>query len=116
MTEAMEALQQALFVDKVPELWFKVAFPSERPLGQWSAQLTRRIAQLQDWTAAPSDIPMVTWIGGLFNPKSFFTAIMQVTAQAQRLELDKLSVATEVTKKMDAADISDHSRDGAFVC
>ena len=40
---------------------------------------------------------------------------MQVTAQAQALELDKLSILTEVTKKMDPADISAPSRDGAYV-
>ena len=37
---------------------------------------------------------------GLFNPQSFLTAVMQTTAQAQSLELDKLSLLTDVTKKL----------------
>ena len=40
---------------------------------------------------------------------------MQTTAQAQSLELDKLRVATEVTKRMEPSEFSAHSRDGAYV-
>ena len=40
---------------------------------------------------------------------------MQVTAQAQALELDKPSIQTEVTKKLDPADISAPSREGAYI-
>merc|ERR1711907_740912 len=49
------------------------------------------------------------------NPTSFLTAVMQTTAQAQSLELDKLRVATEVTKRMEPSEFSAHSRDGAYV-
>merc|ERR1711998_230387 len=115
MSESMEQLQRALVMDKVADSWTKLAYPSLRPLGIWLSNLQQRIAQLQDWTGSPTDIPTVTWISGLFNPQSFLTAIMQVTAQAQSLELDKLQINTEVSKKSDIADITAPSRDGAFV-
>ena len=115
MSDSMEAVQSALFLDQVPGAWFKVAFPSLRGLSLWLQSLSQRVAQLQEWTGAPSDIPLVTWITGLFNPQSFLTAIMQVTAQAQALELDKLTIQTEVTKKLDPADISAPSREGAYL-
>jgi len=115
MTDHMEALQKALAVDRVPALWARAAFPSERPLGSWTTHLVARIAQLQDWSRAPSDPPSVVWITGLFNPQSFLTAIRQTAAQTQGLELDKLSITTEVTKKIDPADVPAASRDGAFI-
>ncbi|CAM9613575.1 unnamed protein product [Sphacelaria rigidula] len=40
---------------------------------------------------------------------------MQVTAKAGGLELDKLSVSTDVTKKMDVTDIAAPSRTGAYI-
>jgi dynein heavy chain len=116
MSQAMEDLQAALVLDRVAPSWARRAYPSLRPLGLWLPNLQARLAQLQEWTGAPGDIPTVTWLPGLFNPQSFLTAIMQVTAQTQGLELDKLAISTEVTKKTDLADITAPSRDGAFVC
>ncbi len=115
MSEAMEAVQTSLFMDRVPAVWQKVAFPSQRSLGLWTVNLQSRLTQMADWATAPSEIPVSTWISGLFNPQSFLTAIMQITAQAQALELDKLVIFTEVTKKLDGADVAAPSRDGAFI-
>jgi len=115
MSEPMEALEKALFLDKVPATWAKLAWPSLKPLNGWMASMAKRIEQISDWCGNPTDIPTVTWISGLFNPQSFLTAILQVTAQAQQLELDKLSVFTEITKKMDTADVTAPSRDGALM-
>ena len=100
MGDHMERLQDALFLDRVPGAWSKVAYPSIRGLTTWLANLKGRLEQLREWTNGPTDIPVVTWLSGLFNPTSFLTAVMQTTAQAQSLELDKLRVATEVTKRI----------------
>ena len=67
-----------------------------------------------EWTTNPLDIPKVVWISGLGNPTSFLTAIKQVTAQKEKLELDKLVIQTEVTKKMSVEDVEERARDGAF--
>ena len=115
MTEAMEKLQSSLYFDTVPATWSKLAFPSMRSLSGWMTNVNDRITQLSDWTSMPNDIPAVTWLGGLFNPQSFLTAIMQVSAQAANLELDRLSIVCEVSKKMDASDVTVPSRDGAFI-
>ena len=115
MGDHMEKLQDALYLDRVPQVWLKVAYPSIRGLTTWLSNLKGRLEQLREWTNGPTDIPPVTWLSGLFNPTSFLTAVMQTTAQAQSLELDKLRVATEVTKRMDPSEFSTHSRDGAYV-
>jgi dynein heavy chain len=51
----------------------------------------------------------------LYNPQSFLTAICQVTAQKQSLELDKLVTYTEVTKKISASEIDSPASQGVYV-
>ncbi|TYZ65632.1 hypothetical protein PybrP1_006817 [[Pythium] brassicae (nom. inval.)] len=114
MSDAMEAVQESLFLDRVPKSWEKLAFPSLRPLGSWLTNLEARLQQLDEWTQNPAEIPRVTWLAGLVNPQSFLTAIMQVTAQKNQWELDKLVVQTDVLKRK-SGEIDAASRDGAYV-
>jgi dynein heavy chain len=115
MSEKMEELQNCLFLDKIPAPWAKVAWPSGRGLATWVFDMMARLAQLEEWTQNPMEIPKVTWMSGLINPQSFLTAIMQVTAQKNQLELDKLVVQTEVKRVMTTEEIEGPSRDGAYI-
>jgi dynein heavy chain len=114
MSPKMEALQDCLFFDRVPGGWSNLAYPSLRPLASWLTNLIERAAQLSAWTEEPTTIPVVTNISYMFNPQSFLTAIMQKTAQINKLELDKLTILTEVTRK-NVEQTESRSRDGAFV-
>jgi len=115
ISEAMEDLANSLFLDRVPKRWTTLAYPSQRALASWLLDLHSRIAQLNEWAGNPHETPLVTWISGLFNPQSFLTAIMQTTAQAQNLELDKLTLLTDVTKKMAPEEVTAAAKDGAFI-
>lgn len=44
-------------------------------------------------------LPSSVWLGGLFNPQSFLTAIMQSTARKMEWPLDKMCLQCDVTKK-----------------
>ncbi|KAG1688915.1 hypothetical protein DVH05_002999 [Phytophthora capsici] len=114
MSDAMEAVQESLFLDRVPKSWEKLAFPSMRPLGSWLTNLEARLQQLEEWTQNPADIPRVTWLSGMINPQSFLTAIMQVTAQKNQWELDKLVIQTDVLKRRNG-EVDAPSRDGAYI-
>merc|ERR1712185_7828 len=57
MSEAMEAVLTSLFMDRVPAVWQKVAFPSQRSLGLRTVNLQSRLTQMADWATAPSEIP-----------------------------------------------------------
>src|SRR5690606_32678872 len=94
MSERMERLFQSLFMGRVPASWERLAYPSLRGLGSWLENLVQRAAQLQTWVDDPVNIPMVVQISYLFNPQSFLTAIMQITAQKNSMELDKLVIHT----------------------
>ena len=113
MTGSMEQLMFSLANDQIPSSWMKYAYASLRPLGSWLQNLIERHTQLTDWTADMS-LPKVVWLGALFNPQSFLTAVMQTTARRNDWPLDKTKIVTEVTKKqVDAVDAP--PRDGAYI-
>jgi dynein heavy chain len=114
MSAAMEGLSDALFMDQIPASWAKLACPSLRTLATWMVDLGNRLTQLSDWTSNPLEIPATTWLPGIFNPQSFLTAIMQTAAQNDNLELNKLTIVTEPTKKI-AESIDTPARDGCYV-
>lgn len=114
LTEAMEDLQECLYYERIPPSWEAVAYPSRRALAPWLANLQQRIAQLQEWSGQAPDLPLVLWLPGFFNPQSFLTAILQIAARKNNLELEKLAVATDITKRsMETVDAP--SRDGQYV-
>jgi len=115
MSEPMEALQRSLIFDRVPGTWGGMAWPSRRTLTPWLFDMGERLAQLVEWTGNPLEIPVVTWLGGLITPQSFLTAICQVTAQKNQLELDKLVTQTDVKKVMTTDGIDSHAREGAYI-
>eukprot|EP00928_Gymnodinium_smaydae_P023763 TRINITY_DN1947_c0_g1_i2.p1 TRINITY_DN1947_c0_g1~~TRINITY_DN1947_c0_g1_i2.p1 ORF type:complete len:4562 (+),score=1174.36 TRINITY_DN1947_c0_g1_i2:66-13751(+) len=115
MSEVMEDMANCLFNEKLPMWWVKLGFASTRPLRSWRLNLQERCVQLDDWINDPLNIPKVVDVSKLFNPQSFLTAIKQLCCQLQGLELDKLQVFTDVTKKLDPKQIEAAAKDGAFV-
>jgi len=101
MSEQMEQLADALYKETLPTWWIKLGFPSTRPLRSWLMNLKDRCSQLEEWINDPLNIPKVVDVSKLFNPQSFLTAIKQLCCQTQNLELDRLHVFTEVTKRLD---------------
>lgn len=100
MTEKMENLMEAIFLDKVPETWAKLAFPSTRGLGSWLDNLKQRLDQLNMWKEDPTRVPTVIFLNRLFNPQSFLTAIKQINAREKMQELNRLYIQTDITKKL----------------
>ena len=47
ITNAMEELSNALFMDEVPESWNKKAYPSLQGLAAWFVDLLMRIKELE---------------------------------------------------------------------
>lgn len=81
ITDAMETLGRQLNLNLVPGSWEKYAYFSKKNLVDWFADMLQRVTQLVEWQEA-LETPAVVWISGLFNPMSYLTAIMQVTARA----------------------------------
>ena len=113
MSDSMEKLQTALFENKVPASWAKLAFESMRPLAGWLDNLLMRLKQLMDWQADLM-LPKVAWLSGFFNPQSFLTAILQAQARKNEWALDKVVVSTEVTKKA-PEEVADATKEGSYI-
>lgn len=75
-----------------------------------------RLCLFQELEAWSSDfsLPNAVWLGGLFNPQSFLTAIMQSMARKNEWPLDKMCLAVEVTKKS-KEDMTSAPREGSFI-
>jgi len=114
MTDQMEELMDSIFLDKVPDKWNKLAFPSSRGLASWLINLKHRLDQLGIFRDDPSTQMKVVFLNRLKNPQSFLTAVRQKSSRDHGHELDKLYIQTEVTKKMHN-EIEGMPRDGAYV-
>jgi dynein heavy chain len=114
ITEAMENLQASLMLNKVPANWFKVAYHSNKDLLVWLDDLIRRCDQFYAW-GEEFITPNVLWISGLFNPMSYLTAIMQVTARKGMLPLDDMCLKTEVLNVFDPEEKTDTPAQGGYI-
>lgn len=109
----MEDLSNSLFLDQVPESWNSKAYPSLYSLSAWYADLLLRIKKLETWST-DFVLPAAVWLGGLFNPQSFLTAIMQQMARKNEWPLDRMTLQCDVTKKS-REDMVGPPREGAYV-
>ncbi|KQS52177.1 uncharacterized protein Dere_GG12117, isoform B [Drosophila erecta] len=113
ITQEMERLDHAIFYDHVPAAWARLAYPSMLGLQSWFADLLHRIKELAGWLN-DFKLPCAIWLGGLFNPQSFLTAIMQESARKHDLPLDRMLISCDVTKKQ-KDDVTLPPMEGAFV-
>lgn len=97
-------LSDKMFLNLQPDLWVKYAYFSLKSLPAWYEDLLLRIKQLDEYSEeliAPASL----WISGLFNPMSYLTSIMQVTARRDNLALDDMTLKTDVTNIRDHLEI-----------
>jgi len=110
----MEKLASSLALNGIPASWTSKSYFSKKNLLMWLEDLILRCEQLERW----SDefiTPSVLWISGLFNPMSFLTAIMQITARATGLPLDDMCLKTEVSNNFLVEDFPENAVKGAYI-
>merc|ERR1711879_165071 len=113
ISPVMEDLMNSFLLDTIPARWEKKAYPSLLGLSAWFADLISRIKDLETWSNDFS-LPNTVWLGGLFNPQSFLTAIMQQTARKNEWPLDRMTISCDVTKK-NKEDFFSPPREGAYL-
>jgi dynein heavy chain, axonemal len=114
ITDAMETLALQLDINVVPTYWEKCAYFSKKTLLDWFADMRERHAQLVIWSEN-LETPPVVWISALFNPMSYLTAIMQVTARAAQLPLDDMCLVTDILNTKDKAEFPEFAETGAYI-
>ena len=121
MSQPMEDLITAININQWPGRnpystckWESKAWPSMKNLMSQFLDMLNRIHQLVAWS---TDLvtPKSVWLPGLFNPTSYLTAVMQVTARRSHLPLDQMTTETHVTTflRHDLIDVTPD--DGAFI-
>jgi dynein heavy chain len=121
MTVMMEELASALIINQVPgrnpfhkASWEKLAWASMKSLSSWFPDMILRCEALTRWSDKLVR-PFSLWLPGLFNPTSYNTAIMQVTARSHGQPLDKMSVETHVSNMRSQEEAQRNPVDGAYV-
>jgi dynein heavy chain len=114
VSEAMESLANSLSLNAVPASWAKLAYFSLKPLALWYSDLLKRVGQLVEWTTSLGMMKSL-WLSGLFNPMSYLTAVMQVTARQNALPLDYMTNRCIFTNIMDSAEITACPQNGVYV-
>lgn len=109
----MENLQDSLYFDLVSSTWTHLAYPSLYNLGQWYSDLLQRIKELELWTTE-FQLPAAVWLGGLFNPQSFLTSIMQTISRRNEWPLDKMCISIDVTRK-NREEMVTAPREGSYI-
>lgn len=121
MSQPMEDLIAAISINQWPGRnpfsqckWESKAWPSMKSLISQFADMLLRIAQLVTWS---TDLvtPYSVWLPGLFNPTSYLTAVMQVTARRTGMPLDQMTTETHITTFLKADQVDYYPEDGAFV-
>jgi dynein heavy chain len=115
ISDAMQGVYNALFLNQVPEAWEAYSFMSKRPLSSWFNNLLERNQQLADWSGGDLQPPRVVNVSLFFNPMAYLTAVMQSIALANAYDLDLMMLTTEVLKKTRPDQIEAAAREGAYV-
>lgn len=103
-----------MFVNMVPDLWVKYAYASKKDCLNWYEDLLLRCAQLLEYSEELI-APISLWISGMFNPMSYLTAIMQVTARTEGLALDNMTLCTTVLNIENPKNCTDRPEKGAYI-
>jgi len=114
ITDAMELLARQLNLNLVPGSWEKYAYFSKKNLIDWFSDMLLRVIQLVEWQEV-LETPAVVWISGLFNPMSYLTAIMQVTARANQLPLDDMCLITDILNTKEKSEFPTFATVGAYI-
>ncbi|XP_055637886.1 dynein axonemal heavy chain 3 isoform X3 [Toxorhynchites rutilus septentrionalis] len=96
MIPELERIYRSMNIGKVPQAWLSKSYPSLKPLGSYVNDFVQRLAFFQRWI--DDGEPKVYWISGFYFTQSFLTGVMQNHSRKNKLRIDDLVMAFEVTE------------------
>ncbi|GFN88548.1 dynein heavy chain 1, axonemal [Plakobranchus ocellatus] len=109
MSQKLEEMANSLFLNAVPAIWARQAYPSLKPLAAWVTDLITRMEFINTWV--DSGIPKVFWISGFFFPQAFLTGTLQNHARKIKVPIDSISFDFKVKGK----DIAKSPKTGCYI-
>ena len=115
MSSELEAMGQSIFINAVPGVWEKKAYPSMKPYLNWCDDLFQRLQFVHDWVE--HGIPPCFWISGFYFPQAFLTGTLQNFARKFQIPIDQTSFDFRVlTPSEEVASAMLRARDTARHC
>ncbi len=97
MSQALEAISNNIFDNRIPEGWKKSSYPSLKPLASYIVDFVVRLEFINTWIE--KGIPTHYWISGFFFTQSFLTGIKQNFARRYVIAIDQIDLDFEVFNK-----------------
>ncbi|KAK4876149.1 hypothetical protein RN001_012571 [Aquatica leii] len=89
MTPALEMVQTALLLGRIPAAWAKVSYPSLKSLPNYIQDFADRINFLNTWFLKGK--PKNFWLSGFFFTQAFLTGAKQNFARKYKIPIDQLT-------------------------
>ena len=113
MSPDLEAMTDAVFNNRVPEMWAKKAYPSMKPLSSWVSDLLERTAFLTKWYE--DGVPKCFWISGFYFPQAFLTGSLQNFARRNAFAIDTVNFTFRVEDSKTVSTITESPADGVYI-
>ncbi|CAE7657906.1 Dnah3, partial [Symbiodinium pilosum] len=93
----LEDVANGILLNKQPDFWKKVSYPSLKPMSSYVADLVARMNFFTDWM--DNGHPANYWLSGFFFTQSFLTGQLQNFARKNNLPIDTLIWTFDILKK-----------------
>jgi len=113
MSAELDDIAVSLSNGQLPSVWRRLAPATRKNLGRWMVHFQRRYEQFRKWIDHGE--PMCMWISGLTIPESYLSALIQSTCRKYVWPLDRSTMYTRVTTFVNAEEIKEPAKDGAYI-
>lgn len=91
MTPQLESIFESLLVNKIPEQWQKISYPSEKCFTSYLNDFCDRLKWFQNWWTA-GEMPNTYWLSAFFCPRSFLKSIKLDFARKYDVPLEEITI------------------------
>jgi hypothetical protein len=114
----VESTFNSICLGRVPDMWTALAYPSERSLMSWFSNMIKRVESLRVIAGNKLQLPLCTWLPGLFNPRTFLyatkCAFVAKSGSTKSIDVDTVSIETSVLN-LQYEDVLKPARKGVYV-